>query len=61
MILDWGLPIEKIKLLSILASKEGLASIQNQFPQLEIVVAAIDETLTNKGGSRSLSSLFAGG
>lgn len=33
---DWGLPISSIKLLSVLGSSEGLASIQKAFPELDV-------------------------
>lgn len=49
MILDWGIPINKIKLLCILASKQGLASLSDQFPGIEIWVAAVDPLLTKDG------------
>ncbi|KAF8665797.1 hypothetical protein AX16_000242 [Volvariella volvacea WC 439] len=49
MIVDWGIPVEKIKLLSVLASEEGLAHVQELFPNLEIWVAAVDKNLTKEG------------
>ncbi|KAF9075976.1 armadillo/beta-catenin/plakoglobin [Rhodocollybia butyracea] len=49
MIHDWGIPVEKIKLLCVLASQEGLRNVQKEFPRLEIWVAGIDETLTKEG------------
>lgn len=49
MILDWGLPITKIRMLVILASTDGLERIKSEFPGLEIWVAAIDEQLTKEG------------
>ncbi|KAF8313047.1 armadillo/beta-catenin/plakoglobin [Clavulina sp. PMI_390] len=49
MIKDWGYPVEKVKLLVVLASKEGLAAVQEQFPEVEIWVAAVDDVLTDKG------------
>lgn len=49
MILDWGLPIEKVKLLSILGSEEGIDNVTTQFPTLEIWTIAIDPILTKEG------------
>ncbi|KAF9451627.1 armadillo/beta-catenin/plakoglobin [Macrolepiota fuliginosa MF-IS2] len=49
MIIDWGIPINKIKLLSVLASEEGLSHIQADYPQLEIWVAGVDQVLTTDG------------
>lgn len=36
MINEWGIPLEKIRLLSILGSQTGLQSVQAAFPQLDI-------------------------
>jgi len=49
MILDWGIPTNKIKLLCILASKQGLEHLSRQFPGIEIWVAAVDPLLTEDG------------
>ncbi|GJE84472.1 UDP-N-acetylglucosamine 1-carboxyvinyltransferase [Phanerochaete sordida] len=49
MILDWGIPVDKIKLLCVLASKDGLANVQKEFPSLEIWAAAVDSQLTADG------------
>ncbi|KIY52344.1 PRTase-like protein [Fistulina hepatica ATCC 64428] len=49
IILDWGIPIKNIKFLGILASKQGLQAIHAQHPDLEIWLAAIDDTLTDNG------------
>ncbi|KAJ7283778.1 putative uracil phosphoribosyltransferase [Mycena rebaudengoi] len=49
MITDWGMPIHKIKLLCVLASQTGLQHVQEEFPDLEIWVAGVDETLTAQG------------
>ncbi|KAJ6539215.1 uracil phosphoribosyltransferase-domain-containing protein [Mycena capillaripes] len=49
MITDWGMPIEKVKLLCVLASQEGLDHVQAEFPHLEIWVAGVDKTLTAQG------------
>ncbi|KAF9055074.1 armadillo/beta-catenin/plakoglobin [Hymenopellis radicata] len=49
MIVDWGIPITNVKLLAVLGSSEGLAHVQAEFPELEIWIAGIDETLTAQG------------
>ncbi|KIK65395.1 hypothetical protein GYMLUDRAFT_38849 [Collybiopsis luxurians FD-317 M1] len=49
MIIDWGIPVEKIKLLCVLASQDGLKNIQKSHPGLEIWVAGIDKILTREG------------
>ncbi|KAG2751510.1 PRTase-like protein [Suillus brevipes Sb2] len=49
MVLDWGVPISKIKLLAVLGSEEGLNHVHTEYPELEIWVAAVDPTLTHDG------------
>ncbi|KAF9469017.1 armadillo/beta-catenin/plakoglobin [Collybia nuda] len=49
MIVDWGISVKDIKLLCVLASKEGLNHVQAEFPELEIWVAGIDDVLTPEG------------
>ncbi|KXN86392.1 Uracil phosphoribosyltransferase [Leucoagaricus sp. SymC.cos] len=49
MVIEWGIPINKIKLLSVLASEQGLRHIQEEYPQLEIWVAGVDPVLTPEG------------
>ncbi|KAJ7699947.1 uracil phosphoribosyltransferase-domain-containing protein [Mycena rosella] len=49
MITDWGMPIDKVKLLCVLASQEGLDHVRGEFPDLEIWVAGVDQTLTAQG------------
>jgi len=49
MLLDWGLKIENIRLLAVLASQDGLKHIQAEFPGLDIWAAAVDPQLTMKG------------
>ncbi|OSX59274.1 hypothetical protein POSPLADRAFT_1150332 [Postia placenta MAD-698-R-SB12] len=49
MLLDWGMPVHKIKLLCVLASKTGLDRVHAEFPNLEIWVSAVDAELTSKG------------
>ncbi|KAI0068912.1 UDP-N-acetylglucosamine 1-carboxyvinyltransferase [Artomyces pyxidatus] len=49
MIRDWGIPLSKIKLLCVLASQDGLAHVQAEFPGVEIWVAGVDPQLTEDG------------
>ncbi|KAI0291703.1 armadillo beta-catenin plakoglobin [Russula brevipes] len=49
MVTDWGIPINKIKLLCILGSEQGLKHLSDQFPGIEIWVAAVDPLLTKDG------------
>ncbi|ESK97578.1 uracil phosphoribosyltransferase [Moniliophthora roreri MCA 2997] len=49
MVLDWGIPADKIKLLCVLASKQGVQAIHEEFPTVEIWVAAVDNELTSQG------------
>jgi len=49
MILDWGIPVENIKLLCVLASEDGLNHVQGSYPDLEIWVAGVDKHLTAEG------------
>ncbi|UZJ55057.1 hypothetical protein CBS101457_004377 [Exobasidium rhododendri] len=49
MIKDWGIPLDKIKLLCVLGSKPGLESVLKACPGLEIWVGAVDPTLSDKG------------
>ncbi|KAF8076250.1 armadillo/beta-catenin/plakoglobin [Lyophyllum atratum] len=49
MIVDWGIPVKDVKLLCVLASREGFAHVQAEYPDLEIWVAGVDEVLTSEG------------
>ncbi|KAJ3523937.1 hypothetical protein NM688_g8643 [Phlebia brevispora] len=49
MILDWGIPVTRIKLLCILASEDGLKRVEEEFPGLEVWAAAVDPQLTKDG------------
>jgi uracil phosphoribosyltransferase len=49
MLLDWGIPVSKIKLLVVLGSEPGLKHIEENHPDLEIWVAAVDSDLTDDG------------
>ncbi|BGO91396.1 hypothetical protein NBRC10512_007137 [Rhodotorula toruloides] len=49
ILLDWGLDISQIKLLSILGSKPGLEKVAEAYPGLQIFTCAVDEVLTEDG------------
>ncbi|TFY80820.1 hypothetical protein EWM64_g3198 [Hericium alpestre] len=49
MIKDWGIPVSNVKVLCILASKQGLEHVEAEFPGLEIWAAAVDTELTTTG------------
>ncbi|KAK2466330.1 hypothetical protein APHAL10511_001972 [Amanita phalloides] len=49
MIHEWGVPVTQIKLLAVIASEPGLAHIRDEYPDLEIWVAAVDKDLTSEG------------
>ena len=44
-----GIPVENIKCICIIAAPEGIENIQRHFPDIEIITAAIDERLNEKG------------
>ncbi|KAI3479736.1 hypothetical protein L1887_58131 [Cichorium endivia] len=49
MILDWGIPVDKIKFLCVLASQKGLEHVTESVPGLEIWVGHVDPELSEKG------------
>ncbi|GAA5858923.1 hypothetical protein JCM8547_007157 [Rhodosporidiobolus lusitaniae] len=49
ILLDWGLDISQIKLVSVLGSKPGLEKVQAAYPGLEIIVGGVDEELSAEG------------
>lgn len=46
---DKQIPVENIKVISIIAAPEGIANIQEKFPNVEIITAAIDSHLNEHG------------
>lgn len=48
-VLDWGVPMNQIKLLCLLGSMPGIQNVIQQCPGLEIVIAGLDEELNAKG------------
>ena len=46
---DKGIPIDNIKVICIIAAPEGIENIQKHYPDIEIITAAVDEGLNEKG------------
>ena len=46
---DKGIPIKNIKCICIIAAPEGIENIQKHYPDIEIITAAIDKGLNEKG------------
>ncbi|HNW26695.1 MAG TPA: uracil phosphoribosyltransferase [Candidatus Gastranaerophilaceae bacterium] len=46
---DKKIPIENIKIISIIAAPEGLKNIHSKYPEVEIITAAIDSHLNEHG------------
>ena len=44
-----NVPIENIKIISIIAAPEGILNIKEHFPQVEIMTAAVDSHLNENG------------
>lgn len=44
-LLEKGVPLDKIKVMSIIAAPEGIAKLKATFPELDIYVASIDREL----------------
>ena len=44
-----NIPIKNIKSLNIIAAPEGIELLHKEFPDLEIITAAVDERLNEKG------------
>ena len=44
-----NIPIKNIKSLNIIAAPQGIEHIHKEFPELEIITAAVDEKLNEKG------------
>ena len=47
--LDKGIPVDHIKCICIIAAPEGLENIQREYPGIEIITAAVDDHLNEKG------------
>lgn len=46
---DKEIPLENIKVISIISAPEGIANIQSKYPQVEILTAAVDSHLNEHG------------
>ncbi len=46
---DKGIPVKNIKCICIIAAPEGIERIQKAYPDIEIITAAIDDGLNDKG------------
>ncbi len=44
-----GIPIKNIKCICIIAAPQGIENIQKHYPEIEIITAAIDDHLNEKG------------
>ena len=44
-----GIPIDNIKIICIIAAPEGLENIHKLYPDIEIITAAVDDHLNDKG------------
>ena len=44
-----GIPINNIKCISIIAAPVGIENIQKNYPEIEIITAAVDDYLNEKG------------
>lgn len=44
-----GIPVENIKCICIIAAPEGIRNIQKYYPNIEIITAAVDDHLNEKG------------
>ena len=46
---DKGIPIDNIKVICIIAAPQGIENIQKHYPNIEIITAAVDDCLNEKG------------
>lgn len=46
---DKKIPMSNIKCICIMAAPEGIENIQREFPEVEIITAAVDEGINKKG------------
>ncbi len=46
---DKKIPMENIKCICIMAAPEGIENIQREFPEVEIITAAVDEGINERG------------
>jgi uridine kinase len=48
ILLDHGVPEDHITFITILASPRGLHALARVFPQVKVIAAALDETLSGQ-------------
>lgn len=53
---DEGIPESRILFLNLLSSPEGIAAFKEQFPELRIVTAFVDEGLDSRKYAPSLNT-----
>ncbi|KAH8823057.1 UDP-N-acetylglucosamine 1-carboxyvinyltransferase [Flagelloscypha sp. PMI_526] len=58
ILLEVGVSESNIKLLCVLASREGIQRVQKEYPALEIHVSTIDDDLVQKGRHKLISPGF---
>lgn len=46
---EWGVPAARITLVSVLATKQGLNYVRNQYPDITVVLAGSEDVLDEKG------------
>src|SRR5574344_816140 len=44
-----GIPLKNVKCICIIAAPDGLKNIEKQFPEIQIITAAVDDHLNEKG------------
>ena len=49
VLLDHGVPEDKITFITILASSRGLHTLARAFPKVKVIVGGLDETLAGEG------------
>ncbi|ORY34889.1 uracil phosphoribosyltransferase-domain-containing protein [Naematelia encephala] len=49
MLTEWGLSQSQIKVVSVLGSRVGVQNVQNEFPDVQIWIGAVDDELTDRG------------
>ncbi len=46
---DKGIPVDNIKVICIIAAPQGIENIQKHYPEIEIITAAVDDHLNERG------------
>jgi uridine kinase len=50
ILLDHGVPEDQITFITILSTHSGLRALARVFPQVKVIVAGLDETLSGQTG-----------